>query len=368
MCSPAEPSPDAVRRGSRAAPDRDRSTRSLNPPAASETARAREARTLADVLQEMQADLDLVETAIARVANPPAGYVRDLVDYVRGFGGKRLRPALVMLAGRAVDEGAVGETHARCGAIVELIHTATLVHDDILDGAFVRRNRKTLHRMEGEEVAVLLGDYLLASAYAEAASLEDRFASRYLSKITRTVCQGEVLQVHNRGNVDLPESEYLEIIEKKTAVLYAASCDVGARYAGGSDEHVAALHDFGMGIGMAFQIVDDVLDLTGDEAVVGKSLGTDLDRRKMTLPLIHFLREGDRAEAARVRAALEAGRGGAEAAAIRAAVTAAGSVEFARKTAERFVADGVRRLDALPESRAKSTLRRIADYVLERRR
>jgi octaprenyl-diphosphate synthase len=316
----------------------------------------------------MSADLDAVEAAIGRIASPPAGYVRDLVDYVRGFGGKRLRPALVTLSGRAIDPAAVGEVHARVGAVVELIHTATLVHDDILDGSLLRRNRETLHQLEGQEVAVLLGDFLLASAYAEAASLEDRFASRYLSKITRTVCQGEVLQVHNRGNLDLPESDYLEIIEKKTAVLYAASCEVGARYAGGEGPAVRALHDFGMGIGMAFQIVDDVLDLTGDEAVVGKSLGTDLDRCKMTLPLIHFLRAGPKDAVSRVREALVARRGGAEQAMIRKAVIDAGSVDFARVRAERFVSDGVASLAVLPASPAKDTLRRIAGYVLDRRR
>jgi octaprenyl-diphosphate synthase len=254
------------------------------------------------------------------------------------------------------------------GAVVELIHTATLVHDDILDGALLRRNRRTLHELEGQEVSVLLGDFLLASAYAEAASLEDRFASRYLSHITRTVCQGEVLQVHNRGNLDLPEGEYLEIIEKKTAVLYAASCEVGARYAGGDGERVKALHAYGMGIGMAFQIVDDVLDLVGEESVVGKSLGTDLDRCKMTLPLIHFLREGPRDAVRRVRETLKARRGGAEAAAIRSAVVAAGSVEFARQRAQRFVDEAIARLDALPDGPAKSTLLRLAGYVLDRRR
>ena len=340
----------------------------MNPPVATTDSARAEARTLADLLSEMSADLDAVEAAIARVANPPAGYVRDLVEYVRGFGGKRLRPALVMLSGRAIDPSKVGETHARVGAVVELIHTATLVHDDILDGSMLRRNHRTLHELEGQEVAVLLGDFLLASAYAEAASLEDRHASRYLSKITRTVCQGEVLQVHNRGNLDLPESDYLEIIEKKNAVLYAASCEVGARYAGAADERVKALHDFGMGIGMAFQIVDDVLDLTGDEAVVGKSLGTDLDRCKMTLPLIHFLREGPRAAVARVRESLLAKRGGAECRMIREAVTSAGSVEFARERAERYVKDAVRALDAVPESPARSTLRHVAGYVLERRK
>jgi len=338
------------------------------PLAASERALAADTRTLADLLKEMPGDMEMIEAAIGRIASPPAGYVRDLVEYVRGFGGKRLRPALVMITGRAIDPSKVGETHARVGAVVELIHTATLVHDDILDGSLLRRNHKTLHELEGAEVAVLLGDFLLASAYAEAASLEDRYASRYLSKITRTVCQGEVLQVHNRGNIDLAEGDYLEIIEKKTAVLYAASCEVGARYAGGSDEHVKALHDFGMGIGMAFQIVDDVLDLTGDEAVVGKSLGTDLDRCKMTLPLIHFLATGPRPAVTRVRDALASRRGGAEVGMIREAVTAAGSVDFARVRAERFVAGGVAALSELPESPARETLHRLAGYVLDRRR
>jgi octaprenyl-diphosphate synthase len=340
----------------------------LNPPLTPAAELVADTRTLGDLLEEMAADLALVEEAIGRIASPPAGYVRDLVDYVRGFGGKRLRPALVMLAGRAVDARSVKETHARVGAVVELIHTATLVHDDILDGALLRRNRRTLHDLEGEEVAVLLGDFLLASAYAEAASLEDRFASRYLAGITRTVCQGEVLQVHNRGNLDLTESQYLEIIEKKTACLYAASCEVGARYAGGDGETVKALHAYGMGIGMAFQIVDDVLDLVGDESVVGKSLGTDLDRCKMTLPLIHFLREGPTAEVQRVREVLAARRGGAEAATIRMAVVAAGSVEFARERARRFVADALARLERVPDGPAVATLRRLAGYVLDRRR
>ena len=123
--------------------------------ATSESAQA-DARSLADLLHEMSGDLAMVEAAIGRIASPPAGYVRELVEYVRGFGGKRLRPALVMISGRAIDPGAVGETHARVGAVVELIHTATLVHDDILDGSLLRRNHKTLHELEGQEVAVLL--------------------------------------------------------------------------------------------------------------------------------------------------------------------------------------------------------------------
>ena len=175
-------------------------------PSAAAPAQAAEREALARVLDDVEDGLEMVERALDRIIAPPAGYVRDLCDHVRGFGGKRLRPALVILSGRAIDPSVVGETHARVGAVVELIHNATLVHDDILDGALLRRSRGTLHAIEGEEVAVLLGDFLLASAYAEAAALENRLASRYLSVITRTVCQGEILQIHNRGNLDLTEA------------------------------------------------------------------------------------------------------------------------------------------------------------------
>jgi octaprenyl-diphosphate synthase len=274
---------------------------------------------------------------------------------------------MVLLAGRCVDPAKTGDQHARLGAVVELIHTATLVHDDILDGAVMRRGKQTLHKMEGLEVAVLLGDFLLASAYAEAASISGG-AAHYLADITRQVCQGEVLQVHERGNLDLEEPTYLEIIEKKTAILYAASCRVGAEYAGGTKEQIAALDGFGLGIGMAFQVIDDVLDLVGDEKVVGKSLGTDLQRQKMTLPLIHFMRTADREVVARVREALSSGRGFEQAPMIRDAVVSAGCVEFARGRADEMVAEACRHLDTLRPTHERETLRRIADYVLERRR
>jgi octaprenyl-diphosphate synthase len=325
-------------------------------------------QALAALLRVIGPDMERVQAVLAEITRSPAPYVQELVDHVRGFGGKKLRPALVILAGRAVDAEQVGEVHARVGAIVELIHSATLVHDDILDGALIRRMRPTLHSLEGEEISVLLGDFLLASAYAEAAALEDNLASRYLSKVTRIVCQGEMLQIHNRGNLDLSLDSYLEIIEKKTAVLYAASCECGARYAGGEPAAVSALHDYGMSLGMAFQIVDDVLDLTGDEAVVGKSLGTDLARCKLTLPLIHFLQTGPAEQVAHVRDALSSGRGAEEAAMIRAAVLDNGSVEHAMEDARSRIRGAVDGLGALPPSEGRDLLTALAEYTLVRRR
>ncbi len=324
--------------------------------------------TLAGLLRPIAADMERVQSVLAEITQSPAAYVEGLVAHVRGFGGKKLRPALVILSGRAVAPGGVGDVHARVGAVVELIHSATLVHDDILDGAMIRRMRPTLHSIEGEEISVLLGDFLLASAYAEAAALEDNLASRYLSKVTRIVCQGEMLQIHNRGNLELTLESYLEIIEKKTAVLYAASCECGARYAGGDAAAVSALHDYGMGLGMAFQIVDDVLDLVGDEAVVGKSLGTDLARCKLTLPIIHFLRTAPSERAAEVRAILSEGRGAEEAGRIRAAVIANGSVEHAMEDARRRIGAAIDGLAAPAPSDTRDVLAALAQYTLARRR
>lgn len=329
---------------------------------------ATERARLVHLLLDIQPELELVDAALARVLDPPAGYVRGLVEHVRGFQGKRLRPAMVILAGQAIDADRVGETHATVGAIVELIHTATLVHDDILDGAMIRRMRPTVHSMEGVEVSVLFGDFLLASAYAEAAALEDRRASHHLSLITRDVCEGEILQIHHRGNLELTYEEYLQIIQRKTAALYAASGEMGAHYAGGSPEQVEALRAYGDDLGSAFQMIDDVLDLTGDEDVVGKSLGTDLDRCKMTLPLIHFFQEGPREEVEWVKDALRSGRGAADGPAIRRAVVANGSVAFAETRAHDLIRRAMSHLEVLPESAARETLHRIASYVLDRKR
>lgn len=329
---------------------------------------ATERARLVHLLEDIRPELQLVDAALARVLDPPAGYVRNLVEHVQGFQGKRLRPAMVILAGQAVNASRVGETHATVGAIVELIHTATLVHDDILDGAMIRRMRPTVHSMEGVEVSVLFGDFLLASAYAEAAALEDRRASHHLSLITRDVCEGEILQIHHRGNLDLTYDEYLRIIQRKTAALYAASGEMGAHYAGGTQEQIEALRDYGDDLGTAFQMIDDVLDLTGDEDVVGKSLGTDLGRCKMTLPLIHFFQEGPRDVVQRVRDALRSERGREEGPMIRRAVVENGSVAFAEKRAHDLIRRAMSRLEVLPESPARDTLHRIATYVLERKK
>ena len=192
--------------------------------------------------------------------------------------------------------GGIRPEHLTLAAMVEVIHTATLVHDDVLDEATIRRHLDTVNARWSNEVSVLLGDYLLARAICLASSLDDNFACRAISESARHMCEGELRQIESRGNYDLSEADYFEIIAGKTAALMACCCRLGAHYAGAEPAVCEALARYGHDLGVAFQIADDVLDLVGEEATVGKSLGTDLLKQKATLPLIRLLGTVDSAE------------------------------------------------------------------------
>jgi octaprenyl-diphosphate synthase len=322
---------------------------------------------LSDVLAPVAGEMRAVEALFRETCESPHPLVREMVHHSQRFSGKRLRPALVLLAGRA--SGEIGEEHVPVAVVVEMIHTATLVHDDVLDEALVRRQSPSCNALFGNEGAVLLGDFLFARAFALSASLEDRLASRYLAEITAEVCQGEILQNRERGNLDLPEERYFEIIRKKTAILYAAAAEVGARYAGAPEPVARALHGFGMGIGLAFQVVDDCLDVDGDEAEVGKSLGTDVATGKMTLPLIHFLRTAPAADRESMRGLLAAPRGdGAARQRARGLLRAAGSIDFSLQRASEMVEESRVHLESLEPSPCRDALHALAAYVLQRKR
>jgi len=324
---------------------------------------------LSDVLAPAADDLAAVEALFHETCESAHPLVREMVHHSQRFSGKRLRPALVVLAGRASGEW--DEEIVPVAVVVEMIHTATLVHDDVLDEALLRRQVSSCNALFGNEGAVLLGDFLFARAFALSASLRNRLASRYLAEITSVVCQGEILQNRERGNLDLTEERYFEIIGKKTAVLYAASGEVGARYAGAPEESVRALHAFGQGIGLAFQIVDDVLDVDGDEEEAGKSLGTDFAKGKMTLPVLHALRAAAPADRDALRALLADPGAAADRGArgrARAILRRAGSVAFALGRAEGLVGEAREHLDRLPPSPSRDALSGLADYVLQRRR
>ncbi len=320
-----------------------------------------DAKTL---LEPVQAELQRVDELYARALHADSPHVQKLVEHASLFRGKQLRPALVLLAGRA--SGEVTDAHVTIGAVVEMIHTATLLHDDVLDHATTRRNVPSVNALHGNEVPILLGDFIYAEAFSLANALADRTASLDLAKTTRRLCTGEIDQNCNRGRFDLPVEEYFRIIEDKTAALYQASARLGGHYAGASARRVAALDEYGRLLGIAFQIVDDCLDLAGDERRVGKSLGTDLSERKMTLPLIRLLARVGPEKAAEVRALLGDASVTDPRAALAASVDFTLDVASARATAEEFVRDGLAQLEALLPSPSRTTLRAMGEFVLER--
>ncbi len=323
------------------------------------------ASPLTRLLGPIRADMEAVEREITRMTTSHTPAMEALLRHVGRFAGKRLRPALTVIAGRMC--GAVTPQHHTVGAIVELIHTATLVHDDILDESAMRRQVETISRRVGNETAVLLGDYMFATCFKEAAALEDRFSSRYLAEIVEVVCRGEILQVHHRHDADMSEETYFRIIEDKTAALYAAALRCGAQLSGASREHQDALANFGYRIGSAFQIIDDILDLTGHEDAVGKSLGTDLEKAKMTLPLLR-LRERATPEG---RARFAAAFGSDDAQQRRSVLPLLaefGAIESARETADAMVESARTELRHFSGAPEVALLLEAANYILGRDR
>ncbi|TWT41725.1 Heptaprenyl diphosphate synthase component 2 [Phycisphaerae bacterium RAS1] len=311
------------------------------------------------------ADLDAARRVFRDELISDQGFISDLCAHVAHFQGKSLRPALLLLAGRACGE--VRPAHHVLAAVVEMVHLATLVHDDVLDDADIRRRAATVNRLWGNERAVLMGDFLISHAFHLCSSLDSQHASRLIGRTTNTVCEGEMMQVANRGNVELTQREYIDIISRKTASLIAASCELGAHFADAPPPTVARLRRFGLSIGIAFQIIDDVLDLTGDEIEAGKSLGRDVEKGKLTLPLIHFLGGASQAEKADMLALL-----GSDDARrhrqIAARLQAAGSMQFAIDAAAEYIRTAQAALAALPAGAARDSLCVMADFVINRRR
>lgn len=222
------------------------------------------------------------------------------------LGGKRLRPALLLLAGIAVDPQKVGDNHVTLGVVLEMVHTATLIHDDVLDEADTRRRVQTINAVWGDHVSILLGDYLFSQAFRLSATLDSTAACRWIGEASRKVCEGELRQVLARDHVELDEASYIEMIRGKTAELCSVACRLGASQADAAPEIVAKLADYGTALGIAFQIADDYLDLWGDSDTVGKTLGTDLQQGKWTLPILRLLQTATESDLIQIRAILAA--------------------------------------------------------------
>jgi octaprenyl-diphosphate synthase len=289
--------------------------------------------------------------------------VNMLVRHVSRFRGKMLRPTLLLLSGKACGE--LTDAHVCLATVVEMVHMATLVHDDVLDEAELRRKGATINHLRGNEAAVLLGDYLISHSYHLCSSLESQWASRAIAATTNRVCEGELLQIDNRDNLDLDEETYLQIIERKTAVLCAACCMIGAKFAGATEETCRRLEVYGLSLGTAFQIQDDLLDIFGDPSAVGKTLGIDITKGKLTLPMIHFLRTAPREHRNLLRSLLE-GRDADKVERIVNLILPSKSVAYARQRAQELADRARTALADLPDSQPKRVLEMMAHFVVSR--
>ncbi len=320
-------------------------------------------RSSANLFAPIARDLEEVERILRQSLQSDRPGVDQLLAHLAHYRGKRLRPALVLLVARAC--GKVTPAHHLLAAAVEMIHTATLVHDDVLDHASVRRHVPTVNALAGNQASILLGDYLFTHAFHLTSTLGDARACRLIGASTNRLCAGELQQICARGRLDLNEDEYFEIIDAKTAELTACCAKLGALYAGMTDGIAARLTSYGRSLGIAFQIADDVLDLIGQETLAGKSLGSDLEQQKLTLPIIHLLRTAPAEQAARVRSILTA-EGNHKREALLAELHAAGSLEYTREKAEALGAAAVAELECLPPSDGRAVLEALAERVVHR--
>ncbi|MFT3735982.1 MAG: octaprenyl diphosphate synthase [Rhodocyclaceae bacterium] len=261
------------------------------------------AASLEQLYAPISADLDAVNHVIRARLHSDVVLIRQVAEYIIGAGGKRLRPALVLLVARAL--GYEGRAHHELAAVVEFIHTATLLHDDVVDESDLRRGRSTANAMFGNAASVLVGDFLYSRAFQMMVGVNDMRVMRVLSDATNVIAEGEVLQLLNVRNADATVESYLRVIHFKTAMLFEAAARLGAILGGQDEAGQERMATFGRHIGTAFQLIDDVLDYSGDEAATGKHLGDDLAEGKPTLPLIHAMQHGTPEQAAVVRRAIE---------------------------------------------------------------
>ena len=308
-------------------------------------------------------DMAGIDALIRRRLASDVVLINQVAEHIISAGGKRLRPMLVALAGRAC--GGHGAEHHQLAAIIEFIHTSTLLHDDVIDESDLRRGRSTANAIWGNAASVLVGDFLYSRSFQLMVELDRMQVMQVLANATNRIAEGEVLQLLHVRNPDVDEAAYLEVIERKTAVLFAAGTRLGALASGADEATQQRLHDYGLQLGYAFQIADDMLDYTADGADLGKNLGDDLAEGKATLPLIHAMAHSGEAVRQRLRAIVEAGDAGAMEEVL-AAIRACGSLDYCRQRAGEYADAAEEALAGLPANPAVAALRGLARYAVER--
>lgn len=308
-------------------------------------------------------DMQAVDRCIRERLQSPVHLVNQLSEYIIGSGGKRLRPRLVVLSARAC--GYSGTGHITLAAVIEFIHTATLLHDDVVDSSTLRRGNETANHLFGNEAAVLVGDFLYSRAFEMMVDAGSMRVMEILARATNIIAEGEVQQLMNCHDPDVDESRYMDVIRSKTAKLFEAACQLGAILSGRPDDEEQALARYGSHLGAAFQLLDDVLDYSSDPNLTGKQVGDDLTEGKPTLPLIHAIRHADGPGRELLRHAISQG-GLDQIEEILALIEQTGALEYTRTRARKEADLAIQSLSALPPSEYRDTLTELAHFAANR--
>ena len=314
----------------------------------------------------IKTEMALVETEFERQSASNIQVINYLGDYLRASGGKRVRPALLLLSNYAVNGTANSENVVRLATVMEMLHTATLVHDDIIDNADTRRNRASVNARFGNQSAVLMGDWLYMSAFET--SLKERSLEilDILTRLTRKMTEGELIQLTTLGKTSISETEYYDILERKTAYLFSACCEIGAITGNAPNDWQIALRNFGMNLGTAFQLADDLLDFTAEEEVLGKASGADLLEGKLTMPLILLVKKEPSIKATLEKIIHDGDYRSYSRQMLLEQLETNGLLEETRQTAYGYAAAAIKNLELLPKSEYRSALEAIPNYMIER--
>lgn len=311
-------------------------------------------------------EMALIEAEFERQASSNIQVINYLGDYLRASGGKRVRPALLVLSNYAAGGAASEENVVRLATVMEMLHTATLVHDDIIDNADTRRNRASVNARFGNQAAVLMGDWLYMSAFET--SLKERSLEilDILTRLTRKMTEGELIQLTTLGKSDISEAEYYDILQRKTAYLFSACCEIGAILGGAPNDWQIALRNFGMNLGTAFQLADDLLDFTAEEAITGKASGADLLEGKLTLPLILLLKKEPALQTELEKIMHDGSYESFSRKMLLEKLETFNLLDETRKIAYTFANQAVKNLELLPKTEYRFALEAIPGYMIER--
>jgi len=322
---------------------------------------------LKDIYTNIQPELDLVEKRLRSYASSSNQLISEIGSYLFQKSGKRLRPALVVLSSKLLDYE--GSDHIFMSALVELIHTASLIHDDIIDNSERRRGNETVHERWGPNITVLLGDYLYIKSIGLSLQANYERVNKILTDVTTLMIEGELTEYYLSGNFEITEQDYFEIIDKKTASLFSASCQIGGILGKALPEEEQSLMDYGTNLGLAFQIIDDLLDISGNEKILGKPVLSDLNEGRITLPLIYAIKKSSRAERDRISGLLQAKDLDSQARSeILEIVTACGALDYTAQRAEEFALKSQEIISRFPESPHRETLSQLSEFVIRRNR